>query len=157
MKISIKDNGDAKRLQSKFRKLAQGIKQRRAMMNRIGVQLLNAVSQNFKEQGHEGAAWEPLKPRTLARRRTGRGVKKSRGRILEDTGQLRRSFAAEADNDSVRVGSNVIYAPTHEFGRGAIPKRPMLPGMRKGLQLALMITENYIAESINKADLGGAK
>ena len=159
MKITIRTDGEpgTKRLQSKFKKLARGLKNRRTLMNRIGVQLLNAVARNFKDQGHEGTPWEALKPHTLARRRTGKGVKKGRGRgrILEDTGKLRGSFAKEATNDSVRVGSNVEYAPTHEFGSGPVPRRKMLPSVRVGLQTAIDVTESYVAEQTAKAGLKG--
>lgn len=159
MKISIRTEGEpgVKRLQAKFTKLADGIKNRRPLMNRIGVQLLNATMQSFKEQGHEGAPWTALNPRTLARRRKGRGIKRSRGRMLEDTGQLRRSFALEATNDSVRVGSNVVYAPVHEFGTGVVPRRRMLPSLRAGLQTAVDVAAGYVNELAERARLKGAK
>ena len=159
MKIQIRTDGElgTKRLQAKFSKLAEGIQRRRPLFNRIGVQLLNAVMQNFKEQGHEGTPWTPLSRFTIARRRKGRGVKKSRGRILEDTGELRRSFAIEATEQSVRVGSPKIYAPTHEFGRGPIPKRPMLPSRTHGLQIAVDAAESYTNELIERAKLKGRK
>ena len=157
MKISIRTDGEpgTKRLTAKFKGLARDIKNRRVLFNRIGTELLNAVARNFKEQGHEGAPWAALSPFTIARRRKGRGVKVSRGRILEDTGALRGSFTAEATENMVRVGSNLIYAPTHEFGRGPIPRRPMLPSQRSGLQMALEVTDAYIAESIEANNLKG--
>ena len=159
MKIQIHTDGEpgTKRLQAKFSQLAEGIKKRKPLFNRIGVQLLNAVMQNFKEQGHEGTPWTPLSRFTIARRRKGRGVKKGRGRILEDTGELRRSFAIEATDQSVRVGSPKIYAPTHEFGRGPIPKRPMLPSRERGLQIAVDVAESYTNELIERTKLKGRK
>ena len=159
MKIQIRTDGEpgTKRLQVKFSKLAEGIKKRRPLFNRIGVQMLNAIMLNFKEQGHEGTPLAPVSKFTIARRRKGPGAKKGRGRILEDTGELRRSFAIEATDQSVRVGSPKIYAPTHEFGRGPIPKRPMLPSRARGLQIAVDVAESYTNELIERAKLKGRK
>ena len=47
------------------------------------------------------------------------------------TGRLRASLAtrpAEKHGDTyiARIGTNVVYARTHEFGRGAIPARPFI-------------------------------
>lgn len=153
MKITISAKGEhgTAQLQGKFKSLATRLKNRRAMMNRIGVQLLNAVALTFREEGHEGKPWSPLKPRTLARRRKGKG--RGRGRILEDTGELRRSFTSQTTNDEVRVGTPKIYAPTHEFGRGNIPERRMIPSQRRGLQLAIDVAEKYLEEGLQAGKL----
>ena len=65
-----------------------------------------------KEQSPDGEKWKPLKHR--------------QGKILQDTGELKKSIQYEADNNSVTIGSKLIYARTHQFGRGKIPARPFL-------------------------------
>jgi len=155
MKLSIHVNGEpgVKRLQSKFTSMASAIKNRRVMFNRIGVQLLNAVAENFQKQGHEGTPWQALKVATLARRRKGRGARVSSGRILENSGDLRRSFVPKTTANLVRVGTKKIYAPPHEYGHGDIPQRKMLPSRKLGLQTALNIAEGYTTEKLKESKL----
>ena len=154
MKLAIRSNGEpgVKNLQRKFTKLAFDIKNRRPLFSRIGVLLLNAVAENFQQQGHEGTPWQALSPRTVAGRRKGPGT--GSARILEDTGELRRSFTMEATNESLRVGTAKIYAPPHEYGYKQIPQRKMLPSKKYGLQVAVDMADKYLKEQIQKVKLG---
>ena len=84
-----------------------------------------------------GAPWEPLSPVTIANRRQRSNVP------LRDTGVLANSISVAAGRDSVSVGTNLEYAPTHQFGAaqgqygttlrggpipwGDVPARPFLP------------------------------
>ena len=43
-------------------------------------------------------------------------AKKGNMKILQDTGELRRSVTYEADSSSVKVGSKLKYARIHQFG-----------------------------------------
>ena len=92
------------------------------VLRSVGELLVNASRARFDAQrSPEGAAWEPLKPRTLARK------KRNRDKILTERGQLRGTLAVgRVDADSVVVGSPEKYAATPQFGRGAIPARPFL-------------------------------
>ena len=78
-----------------------------------------------------GNPWEPL------RHRTG-------GRPLVDTARLATSIASSSGNYEAEVGTNVIYASTHQNGArrnqygngipwGDIPARPFLPNENDGL------------------------
>ena len=87
-------------------------------------------------------AWAGLSPVTLARRARGGGA------ILQDTGELKGSIKATHTNDTASVGSNLKYAPTHQFGAkqgefgrsdrntplpwGDIPARPFIPMDKNG-------------------------
>jgi len=143
--VDIRGNTALKR---KFQRLARGIKNRRPLMKRIGVKLLNEVSENFKREGHEGIPWTPLSPFTVARRRGGGGGAK----ILQDTGKLRKSFTEESNNQRTKVGTIVAYAENHEDGKG-VPERKMLPSQEKTFEVAVAVTECYLKENINKAGL----
>jgi phage gpG-like protein len=48
--------------------------------------------------------------------------------MLRDTGRLQNSIQMAFDDDSTRVGTNVVYAPHHQFGAPAanIPQRMFL-------------------------------
>ena len=71
-----------------------------------------------------GSAWKPLADATIKRRRRGSS------KPLADTGQLRSAIAVKGEKRSVTFGVSgapATYGPTHQFGRGAIPRRPFLP------------------------------
>lgn len=68
-----------------------------------------------------GARWQPLAEATKKKRRQGSG------KILVDTGVLRNSVNARPGPRSVRFGTNVPYAATHQFGSGKVPRRGFLP------------------------------
>jgi phage gpG-like protein len=101
-----------------------------------------------------GNAWKPLSRATLVARayrlsRSGRRRAKtaagkgrafarafpSNAKILQDTGYLKASITARATNSSVRIGSNLKYAPVHQLGsqKKHIPARPFLPTPDGGL------------------------
>lgn len=61
------------------------------------------------------------------------------GQPLRDTGRLNRSITSNASNSGVIVGTNVIYAPTHQFGATIVPKngkRLVFPGATGNLIFA---------------------
>lgn len=71
-----------------------------------------------------GRVWAPLK----------RPRKNGGSKILVDSGQLSSRWSVETDNKSVTVGTNLVYAPVHQYGSrktkgrgGGIPARPFLP------------------------------
>lgn len=43
-------------------------------------------------------------------------LKLRRGQPLRDTGRLQRSITSRPDADGVTIGTNVLYARTHQFG-----------------------------------------
>lgn len=96
----------------------------------MGEVLHEFVSQRFETQTDpQGRPWAPLAEKTLlARARRGfRGT-----RILIVSAMLRNSFTPRIQPDAHRVsigpgGPAAAYAATHQFGRGRIPARPMLP------------------------------
>jgi len=89
----------------------------------IALRMRGMQIQHFlNEEDSSGKRWAPLKSSTIRRRRAGgKGV-----RILQDTGRLRASIVRFSDRSNAIVGTNVIYAPTHQFGRGSIPAREFL-------------------------------
>lgn len=93
-----------------------------ALMPRLGEYLLRSTQDRFKTQtAPDGAAWEALAPRTLARK------KKNKDKVLTERSFLRKGIAYQVlDKTTVEVGSNLKYAATHQFGRGNIPPRPFL-------------------------------
>ena len=93
-----------------------------ALMPRLGEYLQRSVQERFKTQvAPDGTPWETLAPRTVKRK------KYNANRILTERGFLRRGIHYQVTGPgTVEVGSNLIYAATHQFGRDHIPPRPFL-------------------------------
>lgn len=73
------------------------------IMDGIGNVLASKVRQGFRTSTDPwGKQWKPLKRR--------------KGQPLVDTGRLRSSISYHAISGSVAVGTNVSYAPYHQFG-----------------------------------------
>ena len=79
------------------------------------------------ERAPDGTPWAPLQPATLRQReRIG-----ADGPILQVHRMLLRSIQRDAGRDHAAVGTNLVYAATHQFGRefgrgNPIPARPFL-------------------------------
>lgn len=121
----------------------------------VGEVLHEEVSQRFETQTDpQGQPWAPLTPKTLiARARKTAGTK-----ILIVTAMLKNSFAPRVQRDQRRVsigpsGPAAAYAATHQFGRGGILPRPMLPVGPGGPPSAALVAEvrATIAESVRAA------
>lgn len=75
------------------------------LMENVGATLTKVTAFNFLSQGRPG--WLGLnKP---SERRKG-------GMILQDSGRLRDSIAATHTDNSVTIGTNVVYAAIHQLG-----------------------------------------
>lgn len=92
------------------------------LMPRLGEYLQRSVQDRFKAQAApDGTPWETLAPRTAKRK------KYNANKVLTERGFLRRGIHYQVTAPgTVEVGSNLVYAATHQFGRGNIPARPFL-------------------------------
>lgn len=124
MQISIQIDG-IKEVQQSLKLTADKLRNLRQFWTSVGLYVQKqTISERFnKEQSPDGQKWKPLSPATIKRKKR---HKNGNMKILHDTGELRRSIAYEASNNSVRIGSKLKYARTHQFGRGKIHARPFL-------------------------------
>jgi phage virion morphogenesis protein len=77
-----------------------------ALMDRIGAALAASTQLRFEDQqSPAGVPW----------RRSARAASVG-GQTLVDTGRLRASITHRPARDRVEVGTNVLYAGTHQFG-----------------------------------------
>lgn len=96
----------------------------REVMSEIGLEVVRGVSANFEAEGRYSVVgeyiggdnkWQPLS-------KTTEKIKEQRGKnppykILQDDGNLVKSIHAEnVTANSVMVGTNLVYAPMHQFG-----------------------------------------
>jgi len=61
------------------------------------------------------------------------------GKTLLDTGRLWQSLTYKVEGDKVKVGSNVVYAKTHQFGATIKPKKAQklcIPATREAKRLS---------------------
>lgn len=83
------------------------------LMHRIGQIMVDDTRLNFRaSKGPDGTPWAPLKHR--------------KGKPLNDTRRLRNSidYEVSANGEEVYIGTNVVYAPVHQFGHTVKPKTP---------------------------------
>ena len=91
----------------------------------------------FEKRGPDGTPWPEWSPGYAATRHGGQS-------LLDATGALIQSITAFADRQTAGWGTNVIYAATHQFGRGGIPARPFLGVSDEDERALLDIAERWI-------------
>lgn len=112
---------------TRLRELAAQGKDLGPALAEIGEKEVTNILLRFEhEEDPQGNPWA-----TLQRpRRKRRGKRRRRGisdKLLQDTGRLKGSIQSQVLGGSVLlVGSNVEYAPFHQFGTVFIPARPFL-------------------------------
>jgi phage virion morphogenesis protein len=95
-----------------------------ALLDMIGSEVESQTRRRLSEEKHapDGAAWPAWSPEYAATRHGAHS-------LLEGEGDLIGSLDHVVDGNEVEIGSNLIYAATHQFGdeeeRG-IPARPYL-------------------------------
>lgn len=133
-------NLDTSELERVLHNAANHLTHTAPLMEDISRQLVTETKLNFDFGGRP--AWAGLSPVTLARRAHGGGA------ILQDSGELKGSIKASHTVDTATVGTNLKYAPTHQFGArqgefgrsdrntplpwGDIPARPFIPMDKNG-------------------------
>lgn len=107
-------------------------------------------------------------------------LKIRKGQPLRDTGRLQRSITSRPDKEGVTVGTNVFYAPVHQFGatitpkkakrlvfpgpggklifakKVVVPARPFLPLRRSGAVVALPPAWSVLVVNAIRSYLRGA-
>jgi len=85
-----------------------------AIMAEIASFLVSRTQRHFQTETGPAGKWQPLSPRTAARRigRRQRGT----ANILRVTGRLYSSITGEASDTEARVGTNVLYGAIHQLG-----------------------------------------
>jgi len=110
----------------KIAKIQTKLKAPKAMLTRIGKNLVKYFQENMESEGVKltKKRWKELKPETAAAKaRLGFGGKK----ILERTGKLKAGIKTmSVTKDTLKVGNPVDYYPYHQLGGRKLPKRQML-------------------------------
>lgn len=139
-------------VQAAFSRLKQASSDLKAPMSDIGEYFLKRTDDGFRDEVSPfGVPWQPLKPKTIARKQKDRKILK----ILQSSGLLRGTFSYTADSSSVEIGTNRVSASgvplgiLHQLGsRKGLAARPMLPDTNRlppqDLEEVLAILEEHI-------------
>ena len=107
-------------------------------METVGVMLESQTEERFDitKTGPDGEAWVPWSPAYKKTRQAhhslligGQDPRRKRDGTTDDGhsgGMLRYTLLSEANGLLAMVGSPMVYAATHQYGRGGIPARPFL-------------------------------
>lgn len=76
----------------------------------------NRVSQLFEQDSGPDGPWKPLK----------KGRRRGGSKILQDTGRLKGSIVPFSGRDYAGVGTDLDYAPYHNYGTKHIPQREFM-------------------------------
>lgn len=141
-----------KEVQRALKRAIRKIKNPTALFQTIEGSMFRDVMDHFrKEVGPNRKKWKGLKLETLIARAKKRKVP-SAG-ILKDTGRLRNSIRGKSGRRFAEVGTNLVYAATHDFGDPSrnIPKREFMYLSEKAVRL---IVDKIIPDAIEKAFRG---
>lgn len=123
MSFEIKVNIQDKEIQQELKKLQSNLTNTKPLLSQIGYTLIDQVEENFEEESFFGKKWTPSKR-----------AKKEGEKTLQDTAHLASSIDFEVSGNTLTVGTNVEYAPIHQFGgkagrgrKAIIEARPFLP------------------------------
>jgi phage virion morphogenesis protein len=116
LQIKVNADGAARALGQFAMNTSTG--QRIQLMRAIGNAQLVSIYKTFDEQGSPSGSWPRLADSTVKRMKGGAAGHK----LLIKSGRLRNSIRVDADANSVRIGTHLVYAGVHQFGsrdRGA--------------------------------------
>lgn len=103
--VKVDVDGDIDQLISRLDRIS-GI-DKAEMMNAIAEGLRTSTQERFRTgTAPDGSSWEP----------SARASEKKRRKTLVKSGSLKNSIRARADATGAAVGTNKIYAATHQFG-----------------------------------------
>ena len=145
LKFNIKDE-----ISPRMAQLMDSLKDFTEPLKKAEEYMLGSITETFRVGGRP-EKWAPLKPSSIRarayrhRRGSSARAKRARKKAIEimmagnirpliDTGTLMRSVTARSDPRGIRqltktelvIGTNVEYAPYHQYGTKHIPARPFL-------------------------------
>ncbi|WP_069997822.1 phage virion morphogenesis protein [Cellulosilyticum sp. I15G10I2] len=108
----VRLDGDIRRLKNTLRNM--GELQFKVANAAIGQVLRSSTLQRFAEgKDPEGRAWAQSNKYTIS---SNGSIRKSRKKTLIETARLKNSIKAKVTNKGVAIGTNTIYAATHQLG-----------------------------------------
>ena len=119
--ITIED----KELTARLDKIINNLKDKLPFHKKALIFMRQDILRHFDEKKGSKGSWQSVsKPYALYKSKKG----KNPSNILQFSGQLRQSISEfqRASEDEASIGTNKVYGPTHQYGRGNIPQREFL-------------------------------
>lgn len=139
--LKIKDLGAEKMLKG----MDSRVDRRSGFLAAAGNLILRSIDQNFQAGGRP-KKWKPRSPKYGARMRA-----RGKTKVLIVNGDLMNSVTAQTKNDTLLVGSNLIYARIHQKGGQAgknlsatIPARPFLVAQETDTRRLTKMFANWV-------------
>lgn len=126
------------------------------LFKRLRRTILNIIDDNFDTEGSaSGEKWQELSEKYNKRKIKLYGVGK---KILEASGDLRKSFTSKIDKTSLTIGTTKEYAAIHNFGMDE-KNMPQREFMLKEFQIGDLSYDvvTYYLEEIQKKNINIAK
>lgn len=103
---------DADRVVIGLGKFRLSLVQNQELMQEIGASQLVSIRRTFREEGSPAGSWPQLAASTIKRM----GKSASGHKLLIGKGRLLNSITASARPGQVIIGTNLVYAPVHQYG-----------------------------------------
>lgn len=117
---SVRIEGDVKKLLKQLKKLENSDETIRAATKILAQSIRSSTVMRFKkEQSPDNKTWEP----------SSRSMR-SEGKTLTDKGQLKKSIRAKSTQSGFAVGTNLVYASTHQYGAERTIRAKTSKGLR---------------------------
>lgn len=99
-------------LKERLQKMRNNLTNASPTMAKVAILMHKDIMNHFSKTESDTGSWAPLKYR--------------KGKPLQDTGRLRLNIKPNNTKDTASVGSDLVYAATHNYGRDNIPQRKFL-------------------------------
>ena len=116
---------------------------RAELLDALGEEIENQTKERFaSKRAPDGEAWLPWSEKYAARI----GRRYPGASLLVRRRQLEQSITHAVENEDLRVGSNMEYAASHQYGWEDIPERPYLGITEENMGELGMLVEDYLKE-----------
>lgn len=168
-KLTVKMHPDETVLSARLKRVSRAMGDLFPFHKRASIMLDAWVQRNFKTEGgnltggkwpafaYGGRAVKKAKSNAVSIARSSQSLSGSyRGliyidgtaKLLQDTGDLRKSFAPFATAKDAGVGSWLPYSKPHNEGLGPLPKRRMLPSESEVGTALVKLLEQHAAQAV---------
>ena len=135
-------------VQRRIEKMEKKLKDKTIANKKSAILLDQWVLQNFQTQGGKVGNWPPF----ALGGRIVNGSLDTTAKLLQKSGQLRRSFRPWSNNKTAGIGSDLPYSKPHNEGIRRLPQRRMLPENtdEKLMEKIYKVYEKHVKTSIEK-------
>lgn len=147
--IEVSVRGATELALSMWRKVA-ALKDQEVAYKKCSIFLDQWVQHNFKTEGGKVGGWKPFKIGGRMIKRSNKRYLDAKAKLLQDTGQLRKSMTPDYNSKRCWIRSELPYAAPHNYGTSKLPARRILPELSEVREQANKIFDDHIKEALKK-------